>query len=94
MAASQFSLGVLHGWHGIALGLLAAVIFMISGWQDMDPNISGGSTLWFILALTITVDVIWLGVGAKIWAGALLGATFFCLEVWLIWRWWRQGQSL
>jgi Flp pilus assembly protein TadB len=84
----------LHGWHGILLGLLGSVVFLISGRQDVGPGIGmSSSAFWFFLALLSTLGVIWLGIGARIWTGALLGLTFFCLEFWLIRRWRRQSHD-
>src|SRR5579864_6736286 len=94
MTRQEFSVGVLHGWHGIVLGLLGSIVFLISGWQDVGPVIGMiSSAFWFFLALLSTLGVIWLGIGARIWAGALLGLTFFCLESWLISRWRRQSHD-
>jgi len=38
MTRQEFSVGVLHGWHGIVLGLLGSIVFLISGWQDGAGN--------------------------------------------------------
>lgn len=119
MTILEFSLGVLHGWHGVLFGLLGSVVLLIAGRQDLGSGIGIvipkrenpppwpsseqvvgprfgvlSSAFWFLLALASTGSVIWLGIVARIWGGALLGAAFFCLEVWLIWRWWRQCRSL
>jgi hypothetical protein len=92
MALQEFSVGVLHGWRGVMLGLLGSVVFLISGWQDVGPGVGMvSSAFWFLLALVSTTCVIWLGVGARIWGGASLGVAFFCLEVWLVRRWWRRS---
>ena len=93
MVPREFSVGVLHGWHGVLFGLLASVLFMVCGWQDVGPGLGmTSSAFWFLLALISTGSVIWLGIGAWIWGGALLGVAFFCLELWLIRRWWRGVQ--
>jgi hypothetical protein len=118
MITSGFSIGGLHGWRGIALGLAGSVVFLIAGRQDLGPGLGivipkpqnpprwpsseqvfgprlgvVSSTFWFFLALISEGGVIWLGVGARIWGGALLGAAVFYAEVWLIRRWWRQVRS-
>jgi hypothetical protein len=94
MTGHEFSLGVLHGWHGVLLGLLASAVFLISGRQDVGHGIGMlSSAFWFLLALASTGCVIWLGVGARMWAGILLGVLALCSEAWLIRRWWRQGHS-
>jgi hypothetical protein len=91
MITESFSLGVLHGWRGVLLGLLGSVVFLVSGWQDVGPGLGKtSSAFWFLLALATTCCVIWLGIGARIWGGALLGVAFFCLELWLVWRWWQR----
>ena len=91
---SEYSVGVLHGWHGVLLGLLGSVVFLVSGWQDVGPGVGmASSAFWLLLALVSAGGVIWLGIGARIWGGALLGVMFFCLEVWLIRRWWRQEHA-
>jgi membrane associated rhomboid family serine protease len=89
----DYSVGVLHGWHGVLLGLLASLVFLVSGRQDLRLRFGIGSAFWFLLAVLSSGGVIWLGIGARIWGGALLGVMFFCLEVWLIRRWWRQEQA-
>jgi len=119
MTGHEFSVGVLHGWHGVLLGLVGSVVFLIAGRQDLGPGLGiviskrenpppwpsseqvvgprfgvVSSAFWFLLALAFTGGVIWLGIGARIWTGALLGAAVFSLEVWLIWRWWQQCRSL
>ena len=87
-----FSLGVLHGWRGVALGLLASVVFLISGRQDVSPGVGmTSSAFWFLLALASACCVAWLGVGSRIWTAALLGAAFFCLEIWLIRHWLKSA---
>jgi len=118
MITQEFSVGVLHGWRGVLLGLLASLVFLVGGRQDLGPRLgminskrtspprwaSGqqvvgpglgmlSSAFWFLLALASTISVIWLGVGARIWLGALLGVAVFCLEIWLIQRWWRRTRS-
>lgn len=90
MINREFSVGALHGWHGALFGLAASLVFLGCSWQDLRPAVGASSAFWFLLALASTVGVIWLGVGARIWEGALLGVTFFCLEIWLIQRWWRR----
>ena len=90
MASREFSVGVLHGWRGVLLGLLGSGVFMVSGWQDSRPHFGIGCWLCFFIALYAACGVVWLGIGARIWGGALLGAAAFCLEVWLIWRWWHE----
>ena len=92
-APHEFSVGVLHGWRGVLLGLAASSVFLFAGWQDVGPGPDlTSSAFWFFLALTLTGGVIWLGIGAGIWGGALLGVAFFCLEIWLIRRWWQRTQ--
>ena len=93
-APGEFSVGVLHGWRGVLLGLLGSVVFLIGGWQDVGPGLGTTiSAFWFLLALISTGGVIWLGIGARIWGGALLGTLLFVLEVWLIQHWWRRAQK-
>lgn len=95
MTGHGFSVGVLHGWHGVLLGLLASVVFLIGGRQDVGRGIGMlSSAFWFLLALASTGGVIWLGVGGRIWGAILLGVAAFCSEAWLIRRWWRQGHSI
>lgn len=94
IAAREFSVGVLRGWHGIVLGLVAAAIFLVSGREELSPPPSWGAAFSFFLALFSTGGVIYLGIGAQIWSGAVLGAASFGLEVWLIWRWWRKAYSM
>ena len=94
MSPHEFSVGALHGWHGVLLGLAASAVFLVSGWQDVGPGIGTiSSGFWFLLALVSAGGVIWLGIGARIWGGVLLGVAFFCLEAWLTWRWLRHGRS-
>jgi hypothetical protein len=93
MIPQSFSVGALHGWRGVLLGLAASSVFLFAGWQDVGPGIGmTSSAFWFLLALTSTGGGIWLGIGARIWGGALLGVAFFCLETWLVRRWWRRVQ--
>lgn len=95
MTGHEFSLGVLHGWRGVLLGLSASLVFLIGGRQDVEPGIGMiSSAFWFLLALASVGSVIVLGIGARIWGGVLLGTTALCLEAWLIQRWWRRGRSL
>ena len=87
MTIHQFSLGGLQGWQGVFLGLAAALVFLEGGRQDVGSGLGmTSSAFWFLLALTSTGAVVWLGVEDKIWVGAFLGLTIFCLEVWLIRR--------
>jgi hypothetical protein len=89
MAANGFSVGGLHGWYGVMLGLLGSALFMISGRQDVGPGVGmTSSAFWFLLALALTAGVTWLAFGARMWGEALTGVAFLCLEVWLIHRWW------
>lgn len=90
----ELSVGVLHGWHGVFLGLLASAVFMVAGRQDVGPGLGvTSSAFWFILALASSISVVWLGVGAGIWGAALLGVTCFCSEIWLIRAWWKRVHS-
>jgi hypothetical protein len=67
MIPESFSVGVLHGWHGVLLGLLGSVVFQVCGWQDVGPGLGKiASAFWFLLALATTGCVIWLGIGAWI----------------------------
>jgi hypothetical protein len=95
MVGGQFSVGALHRSLAgcVLLGLAGSVVFMISGRQDLGHRFKLGSVFWFFLALLFTGGVIRLGVGAKIWGGAVLGVILLCLEIWFIQRWWRQGHS-
>ena len=95
MSNSNFSVGELHGWHGVLLGLLASAAFLISGLQDLRVlRFSLGAVFCFFLALLSAGGVVWLGIGAGIFGAALLGGTIFCLEVWLIRRSWRKDDSM
>ena len=91
MIARDFSVGVLHGWHGVLYGLIASFLFMVCGRQDLRSRATLAPIFWFSLALTSTAGVVWLGFGARIFGGALLGAVVLCSEVWLIRRWWQRG---
>jgi hypothetical protein len=93
-ANNEFSVGALHGWHGVLLGLLASGVFMICGRQDLGaPRFEINAAFWFSLALLSAGGVIWLGVGAGILGAVLLGIAFLCSEVWLIRHWWRRGSA-
>jgi hypothetical protein len=94
MAPGEFSVGVLHGWRGVLLGLVGSLVFLVSGWQDVRRKFGLGSAFWFLLTLISTGGVIWFGIGARIWGGMLLGITVFCLEVWLILRWSRKAHHI
>ena len=64
MVADEFSIGGLHGWYGILLGLLASSVFLLSAWQDLRRKSDVGSlssALWFFLALLFAIGVILLG---------------------------------
>ena len=90
MAAHGFAIGGLHGWRGILLGLAASLALLEAGRQDVSPGIGmTSSAFWFLPALVFAGGITWLGVAGGIWPGALLGLGVFCLEVWLIQRWWR-----
>ncbi len=96
MAVQEFTLflGTLHGWHGILLGLIGSVVFLVSGRQDLGLRAGVGGVFWFFLALFSAIGVICLALGSRIWGGALLGVTALCSESWLIHRWWRQRRSI
>ncbi len=89
----DFSVGALHGWSGVLTGIFGSLLSLLSGWQDLRRRFSLGSVFWFFIALLFAGGVIWLGIGARIWMGALMGAAVFCSEAWLIQRWWRRGHS-
>lgn len=90
----EFSVDVLHGWHGILFGLATSLVFLECGRQDVGPGLGmTSSAFWFLLALAFAGGVISLGAEARIWGGVLLGVAFLCLEVWLIRRWWRRVRS-
>lgn len=96
MAANEFSIGGLHGWDAVLLGLTASALFLLGGWQDLRSRSNIGSAscaFWFLLALASAGCVIWLGVGDRIWGAALLGVALFGFEAWLIQRSWRRRHS-
>lgn len=64
---------------------------MLSALQDLRMKANFGAVIWFLVALVFTGAVIWLGIGARIWGGAFLGAASFCLEIWLMQYWWRKA---
>lgn len=91
-APHEFSVGALHGWHGVLLGLATSLVLLLAGWQDVGKKFGmASSAFWFVVGLIFSGGVIWLGIGARIWGGMLLGIAVFCLEVWLILRWWRRA---
>lgn len=83
------------------LGLVGSAVLLLSGRQDLnrarrerlDVPFGLGAAFWFSLALLFAGAVAWMGVGAEIWGGAFLGVTLLCLEIWLIYRWWRYDSS-
>lgn len=91
--AYELSASTLHGWSGILLGVLGSVVFSASGRQDLELQADAGAVFWFFLAFLSAGVVIWLGFGARIWGGALLGVAVFCSEAWLIRGWWRKSHS-
>lgn len=94
VSSSQFSVGVLHGWQGVLLGLAGSVVLLISGRQDLGHRSTLGAVFWFFLALLFAGGVVGLGLGAGIWGGVALGVIVLCLEIWFIQRWWRRhGRS-
>jgi hypothetical protein len=91
----EFSVGALRGWHGVLLGLGTSLVLLVAGWQDVGKKFGmGSSAFWFVPSLIFSGGVIWLGIGAEIWGGMLLGITVFCSEVWLILRWWRKAHYI
>jgi hypothetical protein len=90
----EFSISGLHGWHGIVLGIVAWLAFLVCGRQDVGPGLGlSSSAFWFLLALASAVCVVWLGIGDGVWGGVLLGAIALCLEAWLVRRWWRRRSA-
>jgi membrane protein implicated in regulation of membrane protease activity len=90
MTDSQFHVGVLRGWPGILIGLLGSGLWLISGRQSLKHESLLGTVFSFLMAFIFIGGAIVLGIGAEIWGGALLGIAFFCLEIWLIWRWYER----
>jgi hypothetical protein len=50
MANHEFSVGALHGWHGVLLGLLGSALFLIDGRQDWG-RFNAGAAFWFFFSL-------------------------------------------
>src|SRR5579863_845156 len=102
IAPHEFSVGALEGWHGVLLGLFGSAVLLLSGRQDLnkarrqklETPFGLLAFFWFSLALFSAGAVVWLGVGARMWGGALLGPTLFCLEVWVLRHWWGKARSI
>ena len=90
VANHEFSVGALHGWKGVFLGLGASTVFALNGVQDFSYRFVFPSAVSFFLAVASAGAVIWLGVGAGMLGAVLLGVLFLCSEFWLMRYWWRR----
>jgi len=81
------------GWKSVGGQLLASGVLLLSGYQDLGLRVRIGAAFWFFMALAFGVSAVATALGAKLWAGAAVGAAALCLETWLILRWRRQRTS-
>ena len=78
-------------WRKVGGQLLASAVLLLSGHQDMDMRARiGGATFWFFTALAFAISALITALVAKLWGGAVICALAFCLEIWLIFRWWTK----
>lgn len=92
MVGHGFSIGGMHGWQGILLGLAGSAVFLFCGRQDLRPRIGLASAFWFFLAVLSAAGATWLSLTSSIWGGTLFGLAVLSCEALLIRRWWRQGR--
>lgn len=79
MAPREFSVGALHGWHGVLLGLAASLVSLVAGWQDVGRGRfgMGSSAFYFLVALIFSGGVIGLGIGAGFGEGCCWASRCF-----------------
>jgi hypothetical protein len=70
--------------------LLASVVLLLSGYQDMGLRARVGAAFWFFMALAFGVSAFGMAIWARFWGGAVTCAMVLCFESWLIRHWWSR----
>jgi hypothetical protein len=70
--------------------LLASLVLLLSGYQDIGLRARFGAAFGFFMALAFGISAFDTAAWARLWAGTTLCAVVLCFEAWLILRWWRR----
>lgn len=80
-------------WELVLGQLLASVVLLISGYQDVSLRSRMGAAFWFFMALAFGISALATATWTKLWGGSAICAVALCVETWLILRWWNRKTS-
>jgi hypothetical protein len=90
VAAITFSVAATGKWGSVGGQLLASVVLLASGYQDIGPRSRIGSSFGFFMALAFGVSALITSFRAKSWSAVAICIMAIFVEGWLILRWRRR----
>ena len=93
ITVSTFVVVMGPGWKAVGGQLLASVVLLLSGYQDMGLRARIGGFFGFFMALAFSVSALGWAIWWRLWGGAAICAVVLCFEAWLVRHRWNRRTS-
>jgi len=80
-------------WRLVAGQLLASVVLLLSGYQDLGLRARVGAAFWFFMAIAFGISALITAIRANLLSAAAICAVVLCSETLLILRRWIHKNS-
>jgi len=81
------------GWKSVGGQLLASVVLLLSGHQDIGLRAPMGAAFGFFMAIAFGISALVTAIQANLSYAAVICAVVLCSETFLILRWWLRRTS-
>jgi hypothetical protein len=83
-------LGFNSSWQSVAGQLLASVVLLLSGYQDLGLRSRMGAAFGFFVAVAFGISALFTAIRANLWSAVAVCVVVFCFETWVMLRWWSK----
>jgi nitrate/nitrite transporter NarK len=80
-------------WQSVGGQVLASVVLLLSGYQDLGLRSRVGAAFGFFMAIAFGISALGTAIRGNLWSAVAICAVVLCFEAWLMLRWRSKGNS-
>ncbi len=74
-------------WRTVGGQLLASVVLLLSGYQDLGLRARMGAAFGFFMAMAFCISALITAIWTNLWSAVAICVVVFCFETWAMLRW-------